>query len=84
MGYSIIYYLHAKKQHEKIFEEFKSESEAKRKRGMVYTILYLIVSFGTPLYIAFFIQPHNKIEGLNNPVKKYRSQRHGRMEHHRP
>lgn len=46
-----------KKQHEKIIEEFKSESEAKRKRGMLYTILYLIVSFGTPLYIAFFTTP---------------------------
>ncbi|WP_298651244.1 hypothetical protein [uncultured Proteiniphilum sp.] len=40
-----------KKQHEKIIEEFKSESEAKRKRGMVLTVLYLIMSYGIPLYI---------------------------------
>ncbi|WP_313381502.1 hypothetical protein [Proteiniphilum saccharofermentans] len=46
-----------KKPHEKIIEEFKSESEAKRKRGMMFTILYLIMSYGIPLYIAFFITP---------------------------
>ena len=40
-----------KKQHEKIIEEFKSESEAKRKKGMVLTVLYIIVSIGIPLYI---------------------------------
>ncbi|WP_298651242.1 hypothetical protein [uncultured Proteiniphilum sp.] len=43
-----------KKPHEKIIEEFKSESEVKRKRGMMFTILYLVMSIGIPLYIAFF------------------------------
>ena len=43
-----------KRQHNKIIEEFKSESEGKRKKGINYTILYMIVSFGIPLYIFFF------------------------------
>lgn len=46
-----------KRQHNKIIEEFKSESEKKRKKGMAYTIFYLIVSFGIPLYIFFFTNP---------------------------
>lgn len=46
-----------KKQHKKIIEEFKSECEAKRKRGMMFTILYLVMSIGIPLYIAFFTTP---------------------------
>ena len=39
-----------KKPHEKIIEEFKSESEAKRKKGVGLTVLYIIVSIGIPLY----------------------------------
>lgn len=46
-----------KRQHNKIIEEFKSESEGKRKKGITYTILYMIVSFGIPLYIFFFTTP---------------------------
>jgi hypothetical protein len=49
-----------KRRHNKIIEEFKSESEGKRKKGMVYTVLYLKVSLGIPLYI-FFLQFQNKI-----------------------
>lgn len=52
------YFLLARKrQHNRIIEEFKSESEKKRKKGMAYTIFYLIVSFGIPLYIFFFTTP---------------------------
>ena len=46
-----------KRQHNKIIEEFKSESEGKSKKGIAYTILYMIVSFGIPLYIFFFTTP---------------------------
>ncbi|MBT3208713.1 MAG: hypothetical protein HN704_15250 [Bacteroidetes bacterium] len=46
-----------KKEHAKIIEEFKMENKSKRKKGMVYTILYLIVSFGIPLYIFLFTTP---------------------------
>jgi hypothetical protein len=46
-----------KRQHNKIIEEFKSESEGKRKKGITYTILYMIVSLGIPLYIFFFTTP---------------------------
>lgn len=46
-----------KRQHNKIIEEFKSESEGKRKNGIFYTIVYMVVSFGIPLYILFFTTP---------------------------
>lgn len=46
-----------KKQHIKIIEEFKMESERKRKRGIIYTVLYLAISFGIPLYVFLFISP---------------------------
>ena len=46
-----------KKQHIKIVEEFKIESEEKRKKGMVYVLLYLIISFGIPLYVFLFTSP---------------------------
>ncbi|MDE5423326.1 hypothetical protein L3073_13990 [Ancylomarina sp. DW003] len=51
------FFLARKKQHIKIIEEFKMESERKRKRGMAYTVLYLIITFGIPLYISFFTYP---------------------------
>ncbi len=52
------YFLLARKrQHNKIIKEFYLESEKKRKKGMTYTILYLVVSLGIPLYIAFFTTP---------------------------
>lgn len=40
-------------------------------------ILYLIISFGTPLYTAFY----NHIR-LEKSGKKYHPQWHGRMEQH--
>lgn len=46
-----------KKQHNTIIEQFKSESEEKSRKGMMCTILYLIVSLGIPLYIFFFTTP---------------------------
>jgi hypothetical protein len=46
-----------KRQHNKIVEEFKSKSVEKRKKGITYTIFYMIVSFGIPLYIFFFTTP---------------------------
>lgn len=46
-----------KRQHNKIIEEYKPESKENRKKGMAYTILYLIVSFAIPLYIFFFTIP---------------------------
>lgn len=46
-----------KKQHVKIVEEFKMESAGKRKRGIRNTLLYLIISFGIPLYIFLFTSP---------------------------
>nr|WP_320117912.1 hypothetical protein [uncultured Marinifilum sp.] len=46
-----------KKQHIKIVEEFIIESEEKRKKGMVYVLLYLIISFGIPLYVFLFTSP---------------------------
>ncbi|MDG5801076.1 hypothetical protein QA597_11975 [Marinilabiliaceae bacterium ANBcel2] len=52
------YFLLARKrQHNKIIEEFKSESKERRKKGTAYTIFYLIVSFLIPLYIFFFTTP---------------------------
>lgn len=52
------YFLLARKrQHNKIIEELKNESEEKRRKGMAYAILYLIISFGIPLYIFFFTTP---------------------------
>lgn len=52
------YFLLARKrQHNKIIEDFISESKEKRKKGMVYTIFYLVVSLGIPLYIFFFTTP---------------------------
>lgn len=54
----INYFLLARKeQHNKVIEEFKSESNEKRKIGMAYTVLYLVVSLGIPLYIFFFTTP---------------------------
>ena len=49
--------LASKKQHVKILEEFKQESEGCRKKGMAYTVLFLIISFGIPLYIFLFTSP---------------------------
>ncbi len=46
-----------KKQRHKIIEEFKSENEKKRKNGLFFTILYLVISLGIPLYIFFFTIP---------------------------
>jgi hypothetical protein len=52
------YFLLARKrQHNKIVEEFKSESKEKRRKGMMYAIFYLVVSLGIPLYIFFFTTP---------------------------
>jgi beta-lactamase regulating signal transducer with metallopeptidase domain len=59
IGTGILNYflLARKKQHVKIVEEFKLEREEKRKKGMLYAVLYLIISLGIPLYIFLFTIP---------------------------
>ncbi len=46
-----------KKKHNKIVEEFKVESERKKKNGFYFTVLYLVISLSIPLYIFFFTTP---------------------------
>lgn len=59
IGVGILNYflLALKTQHHKIVEEFNLKSEGKRKKGIVYTVLYLVISFGIPLYIFLFTTP---------------------------
>lgn len=57
LGIFNYFLLGRKRQHNKIIEEFKSESKEKRKKGTMFTIFYLIVSFVIPLYIFFFTTP---------------------------
>jgi len=37
-----------------IIKEFEGKSEIDKKKGMVRTVFLLIISFGLPLFIAFF------------------------------
>jgi hypothetical protein len=46
-----------KKQHINIIDEFKMESEEKKEKGMLYTVLYLIISLGIPFCVFFFTTP---------------------------
>jgi hypothetical protein len=59
IGTGILNYfsLARKRQHDKIFEEFKMESKGKSKKGIIYTLLYLTISLGIPLYIFLFTSP---------------------------
>ena len=43
--------------HNRIIDEFKAESQVKRKKGLILTTLYLIISFSIPLIIFFFTTP---------------------------
>lgn len=50
-------FLGRNEQHNKVIEEFKSENEKKKRNGLFFTVLYLIVSLGIPLFIFFFVSP---------------------------
>ena len=52
------YFLFARKeQHQRIIDEFASESDKKRKLGMLIAIFYIVISLGIPLYIFLFTIP---------------------------
>lgn len=46
-----------KKKYLKIVEEFNSESEEQRERGILFVWIYAIITIGIPLFILFFIHP---------------------------
>lgn len=49
--------LASKKQHNKIIQENIGQDEDKRKLGMLFTTIYIVISFAIPLYIFFFTNP---------------------------
>lgn len=59
IAYGVLQYflLAHKKKYLKIAEEFKNETEEQSKKGTLYTLLYVIISIGIPLYIFFFTVP---------------------------
>lgn len=59
IGYGISQYflLAHKKKYIKIIEKYKDETELKRKRGLLYSWIYIIISIGIPIYIFFFTIP---------------------------
>jgi len=52
------YFLFARKeQHQRIIDEFASESDKKRKLGTLIAIFYIVISLIVPIYIFLFTLP---------------------------
>ncbi len=56
-GISQYFFLAHKKKYVKIVSEFKDENEEQRKSGLLYTWIYIVASFGIPIYILLFTIP---------------------------
>jgi len=46
-----------KKQHNKIVKKFKAIEKNNKQNGYYFTIMYLIISLGIPLYVFLFTTP---------------------------
>lgn len=57
VGFLNYFYLGRKKKREGIIEQFNKQSDNKRKRGIMFAVLYLLISASIPLYIFFFTKP---------------------------
>jgi len=56
-GVSQYFLLAHNKKYIAIINKYKDENEEKRKKGLFYTWVYIIISIGIPIYIFFFTIP---------------------------
>jgi hypothetical protein len=54
------FFLAREKQHQKIIEEFKNETEQQSRRGMIATIIFIFISLGAPFAIFITVFVFNK------------------------
>jgi len=54
----INYFLFAHKtKHKRVLEQYLEISDNRKKRGIIVTVVYLIISLAIPLYISLFTSP---------------------------
>lgn len=56
-GVSQYFFLVHNKKYVKIVNEFKDENEEESKSGLLYAWVYIVASFGIPIYILLFTIP---------------------------